>query len=302
MVIRREVEGALSRLVFIIGTGRCGSTLVQEVLARHPEIGFMSNLDDRFAVLNMKGRWNNALYRHVPQTLTRKGRLRFAPSEGYRLLAKRVSPIVVEPVRDLTEADASPWLTERLRKFVHERALVQAKPVFLHKFTGWPRVRFLHEIFPEARFINVFRDGRAVANSLVQVDWWSGFAGPECWRWGPIPNPLREAWERSGRSFVVLAGIEWILLMEAYERARSRVPAKLWLDVRYEDVVQAPEGSFARMLEFANLPQPVGFSRGLQRMKIDPGRAAAYRDDLSLSELELLESILTPTLERLEYR
>jgi hypothetical protein len=285
----------------MVGTGRCGSTLVEEVITRHPEIGFVSNLDDRLSVLNLKGRWNNELYRHVPQALTRKGRLRFAPSEGYRLLARQVSPVVCEPVRDLTEDDASPWLAKRFRDFVHERANTQRKPVFLHKFTGWPRVRFLHKVFPEAKFINVYRDGRAVANSLVQVDWWSGFAGPDSWRWGAIPDALREAWEKSGGSFVALAGIEWILLMDAYEAARSHIPDEAWLDVRYEDAIQTPEPVFSRIFEFAGLTEPSGFSTELQRHRINPGRATAYRDDLTPRELDLLDGILGETLQRYGY-
>ena len=33
-------------LAVVAGTGRCGSTLVQEMLCRHPAIGFVSGLDD----------------------------------------------------------------------------------------------------------------------------------------------------------------------------------------------------------------------------------------------------------------
>lgn len=72
----------------------------------------------------------------------------------------------------------------------------QAKPVFLHKFTGWPRAGFAHAIFPEARFRHVIRDGRAVANSLIQMSWWSGFGGPENWKWGQLSDEDLSAWKR----------------------------------------------------------------------------------------------------------
>jgi len=52
-------------LGFVIGTGRCGSTLVQEVLARHPEVGFVSNLEDKLPGLDLCGRWNNLLLRRA---------------------------------------------------------------------------------------------------------------------------------------------------------------------------------------------------------------------------------------------
>lgn len=52
-------------LAFVIGTGRCGSTLVHEVLARHPGVGFVSNLEDKLPALDLRGRWNNALLRRA---------------------------------------------------------------------------------------------------------------------------------------------------------------------------------------------------------------------------------------------
>src|SRR5215468_3799141 len=142
---------------FVLGTGRCGSSLIHEVIARHPDLGFVSNVDDRLWPLRLKGRRNNELYRRVPEALTRKGRIRFAPSEGYRMLEHEVSPIVCAPARDLVARDASPWLARRFRAFFEERARAQRKPVFSHKFTGWPRARLIDAVLPDARFIHVIR-------------------------------------------------------------------------------------------------------------------------------------------------
>ena len=113
--------------------------------------------------------------------------------------------------------------------FFEERARVQDKPLFLHKFTGWPRSGFLQRILPDARFVNVVRDGRAVANSFLQMPWWRGYEGPEGWGWGPLPEEYQQIWEESGRSFAVLAGLEWRILMEAFEAAQARVPDDQWM-------------------------------------------------------------------------
>ena len=174
---------------FVLGTGRCGSTLVHEVLARHPAVGFLSNVEDRLPLPPIAGRWNNEIFRAVPAALTRKGRLRFAPSEGYRALGRSVSPVLAAPLRDLRAQDVTPWLEQRTRRFFTGRAEAQGRPVFLHKFTGWPRAGFLGRVFPEARFVHVVRDGRAVANSFLQMPWWRGYEGPDAWGWGPLPPP-----------------------------------------------------------------------------------------------------------------
>jgi hypothetical protein len=281
------------RFVFVIGTGRCGSTLIQELLCRHPEIGFMTNLEDRIRLLPAAaGRFNNQLYRRVAPSLTRKGRPRYAPSEGYRALAREVSPMVTESFRDLLASDAMPWVAERFRAFFTERARLQGKPVFLHKYTGWPRTGFVREVFPEARFVNVVRDGRSVVASALRTGWWKGHLGPEHWQWGPLPPAYAAEWETSGRSFPVLAAQSWKILMDAYAAARELVPADRWLDVRFEDVLADPDERFKEMLSFMELDEDPGLYATLARITLSPERQHQYRRLLDPASLALVERSL----------
>jgi hypothetical protein len=300
-------------LAFVIGTGRCGSTMVHEVLARHPAIGFVSNLEDKLPALGLRGRWNNVLLRRAaprdrrfgpfqdrPQLIER-GRLRVAPSEGWQLLERQVSPILVTPYRDLLASDVTPWLETRLRRFFERRMAAQGRPVFLHHVTGWPRARLLHAVFPEARFIHVIRDGRAVANSLLQMSWWTGYQGPSRWINGPLPEPYAREWETCGPSFVLLAGLEWKLLLDAFEAARAAVPSGQWLEVRYEDVVGDPRGQVTAMLEFLGLRWTPEFEAGFSRYTFETGRREAYRRDLEPDQLALLERSLAGHLQAHRY-
>src|SRR3954470_8947546 len=109
------------RYGFVLGTGRCGSTLVHELLSRHPDVGFVTNVDDRTGS-TAAGRMQAELFRRLPAAATRKGRVGLAPSEAYRALEREVSPLVVEPTRDLEAADAVPWLADRFRSFFATRA------------------------------------------------------------------------------------------------------------------------------------------------------------------------------------
>ena len=93
-------------LSFVVGSGRCGSTLVTELIARHPDVGFVSNIDDKFALLDLKGRWNNALFNRSAERdpslrpfrdrrrAVEGGRFRVAPSEGWDVLERQVSSIL----------------------------------------------------------------------------------------------------------------------------------------------------------------------------------------------------------------
>jgi hypothetical protein len=290
-----DAAGA-SRFVFVLGTGRCGSTLVEEVLCRHASVGFVSNLDDRFNLPVSTGRWNGQLYRRLPAAVTQKSRIRYAPSEAYRVLAREVSPLLASPLRDLHADDVTPWLERRFREFFAERAQVQGADTFLHKFTGWPRSGFIRGVFPNARFIHVVRDGRAVANSWLQMPWWLGFEGPDHWQWGPLPPDPAAAWEESGRSFVVLAGLLWKMLIDAFETARAAIPAADWLEVRYEDVAAKPREAFAAMLRFCELPWDAEFERGFSRYSFTASRSDAFRRDLDPADVDRLSRILASQL------
>ncbi len=284
---------------FIISNGRSGSTLIQEILARHPDIGFVSNVEDRFRrVPKAAGRFNNTVYRRVPQSLTRKGRARYAPSEGWRLLNREVSPLILRSSRDLVEADARAmlWIVEDFRKFFEDRARLQGKPVFLHKFTGWPRTGFIRVAFPDARFINVVRDGRAVVASDLRVDWWRGWLGADNLGCGPLPPAYRAEWEASGQSFPLLAGLAWKVVMNAYAAARELVPADQWLDVRYEDVLADPQSRFKEMLEFLGVRGHPAFDAALKRAKIHASRGETFRRLLDAPTLDLLDRSLAEHL------
>jgi hypothetical protein len=283
-------------MIFVLGTGRCGSTLVEEILCRHPAVGFVSNLEDRYPLPPAAARWNGLLYRGLPARATQKGRLRYAPSEAYRALDRQLSPVLSTPSRDLGAADVTPWLERRLQDFFLSRAGAQGVATFTHKFTGWPRVGFLDRVFPEARFIHVVRDGRAVANSWLQMPWWLGYGGPERWQWGPLPRELAADWEASDRSFVVLAGLLWALLIDAYDRAAPALPPERWLEVRYEDVTARPRQTFSTLLDFCGLEWEDGFERGFRRHSFERSRADAFRRDLPAAEVERLTSLLANRL------
>jgi hypothetical protein len=276
--------------IFVISNGRSGSTLVHELLARHPDVGFVSNLEDRLPGLPpAAGRFNNAVYRRVPPALTRKGRVRYAPSEAWRALARQVSPMLINPARDLVAADAIPWVVDRFQQFFAERARAQAKPVFLHKLTGWPRSGFIRAVFPDARFIHVVRDGRAVVASDLRVDWWRGWEGPNGLRAGSLPAAYLAEWEASERSFPVLAGLGWKVAMDAYAAARALVPAGQWLDLRFEDLLTDPPTRAKELLSFAGLPPHPAFDAALARTRFRTDRADAYRAVLGPAALAALE-------------
>ena len=295
-------------LAVVAGTGRCGSTLVQELLCRHPAIGFISGLDDKLPKLNSTGRWNGPLYRAGPprppgmtslrhsRRLLEKGRLRIAPSEAYRLLDRHVTAGFARPARDLLGSDLTPVTARRLRAFFDARIRAQRCDLLLQHVTGWPRTGFLRGAYPDLKVVNVVRDGRAVVNSWLQMGWWDGWQGPSNWYLGPLPAQLHAEWTASGRSFPVLAALGWKMLIGAYANARAIHPPGQWLDLRYEDLIADPRKELMRTLEFLGLDWSPAFEKGFGRHALHGGRGDAYRSELTPLQIGDVEAVLRESL------
>lgn len=282
--------------VVIVGTGRCGSTVFHEIATRHPDVCYLTRAADR-----NPGRpeANRRALRLVDLPFV--GPLawrRFRPSEAWAWWAHHATGFN-RPFRDPVAADVLPRTAERIR------AAFAALPVGrrrrpLVKLTGWPRTGYLAQVFDDARFVHVVRDGRAVVNSFLNVGFWEGWRGPWQWRWGPLEGEDRDAWERHDRSFVALAALQWVILMRAFERARDALPAGRYVEVRYEAFAADPVSELERVLERCDLPRSERLVAAVRGARIASANFK-WRENLSAAQQAVVADCLGPTLERWGY-
>jgi hypothetical protein len=171
----------------------------------------------------------------------------------------------------------------------------------LIKLTGWSRIGFLKEIFDDAKFIHIVRDGRAVANSYLHInEWqWRGWYGPYSWRYGPLSPDDQATWEGSNRSFVALAGLQWRIHTRAIEKARARVDPSQYLEVKYETFCEHTEATCQQVVEFAELRPSAKFERHVAKSPIkDTDR---WRKDLNAEQQTMLTDLLREDLVRYGY-
>jgi hypothetical protein len=289
------------KTTFLVGTGRCGSTLLHEILAKHEEVSFFTNFEDKHQKLGFLGKWGGALYRNNHLAITKAGKKRFAPSEAYQLIARNVSPIYVRPYRDLTSTDLTPWMKERFYNYFNESYKKYNKPTFIHKYTGWSRIGFFSEIFPNAKFVHIVRDGRAVASSWLQMKWWGGYEGINNWLWGELSDEQLGEWKNSNYSFVTLAGISWKILMESYEKGGNILDKERYLVIKYEDFLNEPIEQMKKILAFSELEWTDSFARQFSKFNIRKSRLKAYEKDLNANQLEELENSISDLLEYYGY-
>jgi omega-hydroxy-beta-dihydromenaquinone-9 sulfotransferase len=283
----------ITKPIFIVGTGRCGSTAFHRLLALHPNTMWLSGFTEFFPE---KPLWNRWAVTAAGNSLVRRlfGK-RIKPGENYGFWYRHAYGFA-EPGRDMVRAD----VTARVRKQVPavlEPMLTPKRNRLLIKLTGWPRVGFLNEIFEDAKFIHIVRDGRAVASSLLHIsDWqWRGWYGPYSWRYGPLSPEDQAAWEASNRSFAVLAGLQWRIHTRALETARQALDPSRFLEVRYESFCKDPVEICHRVSEFAELPASAGFERHLRAARIKD-MTDRWRADLTLEQQGMLTDLLRQEL------
>jgi len=203
------------------------------------------------------------------------------------------------PYRDLVAAD----VTDKTKKhlpLMMARILTEKRDRLLLKITGWPRIGFLSEIFEDARFIHVMRDGRAVANSMLNVYFWRGWKGPQNWGWGELLPDQRKEWNEHGQSFVVLAAIQWKILMDAMEDAKRTVSSQKFLEIRYENLCSDPIGQFQKVTQFCELKWTDGFERKLGKYQ-PKNTNEKFKHDLTPKQQRDLEGVLGNHLMRYGY-
>ena len=293
---RESRPEAVDRPVFVVGCARSGTTVVFHALAEHPHFAWISNWSNRFGDASA---WLAlAKLRHAPgvRALGKRG-LRPRPVEGYRPWID-CFPGFNRPARDLAAHDCGDACADRMRALVARHTSVQQSPRFIAKYTGWSRFGFMDRAFPDARYVHVVRDGRAVAASLLEVGFWEGWRGPEQWRWGPLSEEHERLWEASDRSFAVLAGLQWKLLVENIREAGAELGDR-YREVRYEEFAADPLSSVDALRLWCGLPAAARLAERVTALGVrDVGEK--WRT-LGVEEQGRLSEALGPTLRALGY-
>lgn len=147
----------------------------------------------------------------------------------------------------------------------------------------------LHRTFPDARFVHLVRDGRAVAASVLPLDWGPNSAGE--------------------------SGTYWATQLAAGLALETALGPDVVQRVRYEDLVRNPAGTLAPVCDFLGMPYRgdmvvardyrVGaYEQQQQRLVAgppQPGRIEAWREELTMRQIRDFEQATGELLEYLGY-
>ncbi len=290
-------DPSIDRPILLLGTGRSGTTLALDLLARHPEVTWASQFTSRLPRLPYLACYSRMLdYDRLRRRLPTGWWVIPRPTEPNVLLRHVTDGVFTQP-QQLLAADVTPSAVKRYRYAVRQHLRWHGKARYVQKHTGFPRVRYLRTIFPDARFIHVLRDGRAVAHSLARSNFFDGTMSS--WWWGPMRPEYEQEYAESGEAPIVLAAIVWKTLVDMIESAMAELPPHQGMTVRYDMLITRPEPTLADLCAFSELePSPV-FDRRIREFRVS-GSDEKWKQ-LPRAERSLLEDSLEDHLARLGF-
>ncbi len=227
--------------IFVIGTGRSGTTVLGVVLSMHEQVGFLNE---------PKAIWHT-IYDHEDLIGSYS-----QDKANYRLDADDVTQSTVNTANRLFGA----YLTA-----VASSRLVDKYPELVF------RVPFVQKIFPDAKFIFLVRNGWDTCQS---IDNWSKRLGTDVkddthdW-WGVnnrkwhlmvdqivATNPDLQphlATIKNYSDHTNMAAVEWIVTMQEGLKLVDRFGDNIYL-LKYEDLASQPKNSLQNLLDFCELP------------------------------------------------
>ena len=290
------------RSIFILGPARSGTSLLYRLLALHPDVAYISNWNARYP----KATAVAALQRATRSSRSLRRRWFQVDGNAYvygrrRPLSERLIPAPVEGEPVFTAAGilvdgsiTNPNAADALRESIESITRFSGGTHFVNKrVANNQRIDLIHQALPEARFISIVRDGRAVALSLSGVNWWKDTEVP----WAGV-TPTE--WEEQGNDPWELCARNWLNDIEAVETGLSDVPDRLQTTVTYEGFIATPTAQLKRLAEAVDLPISESWIREVESIPF-PDHNQQWKKILPADAIRTITEIQEPALHRLGY-
>jgi Sulfotransferase family len=242
--------------IFLVGSPRSGTTLTVTLFATHPDVANWSEA----------GRLWDPIHYHDP-----------------------------EAEHHWSAEDATPGRIRRLHRWCEWYRQSHGKARFVNKHPrNSMRIAYLRRAFPDARFIHVIRDGRAVVSSILaqigrrerrQKRPMGGFAKPPGWR-ALLRDDLAEQ-----------TALQWQAIVRHVREQREEL-GDAYTEVRYETLCAQPRETYRTLFAFAGLTNDAAALAGIpEQLDVSEG----WRERLTPEQLATIEKAAGDLLRELGY-
>ena len=259
----------IDRPVFIVGLPRSGTTVLYNLLCAHERAAYVTTAVNSFPTAICTMEW---------------ARKKFALNiRGERFLQDSIDADFSSPSEPAMfwgkwigrDTDSLFWPEKRLADFSNAKREEIYNDIkrMIHSFGGngqrfimkYPviqsELRMLQDLFPDARFIHIIRDGRMVANSLVKLynlcnAQLAKINHPTLKHLVPYPRvPKLESYLKEfGADDIRTTAHVWQDSIEVVNAVKGEL--KHFTEIRYEDILANPTGEMKRIFNFIDLPWP----------------------------------------------
>ena len=227
----------MKQIGFIVGTGRCGTTILSQALNSHSKICVPHELQIMVSINNgdrlydkyINGEFDYYKAKHFIRLIEKCCPYRFEEYFNYKKHFYNL---------DYPQSDLRTILTELFDHMCYEFN----KDVFIEQ-TPWngQRLDILQQLFPEMKVIHIVRDGRDVALSYARTPWWSTDLTENISRWAKEVDRIQQFGKNFPNNFI---------------------------ELRYEDLVTNPLDGLEAILKI--------FELNLEPEMLDPERSIDY--------------------------
>lgn len=285
----------MNPFVFIVGSPRSGTTLLERIVDAHPEVAVFHEMwwivkwYKRRMGLTPDGLVTPELISYLLDYSRFRKRLRMSREQLEELLPK------------LVETPEPPSYARFMSGVFDLYGEAQGKRLVGDKTPKYARqIRTLHNLWPEAKFVHLIRDGRDVCLSIMDWERIDRRAIGRCATWADDPVSTAALW--------------WEWNVQLGREAGSSLGPKLYHEMRHESLVADPARECAALCAFLGVPYDgtmLRFHEG--RTRHEPGLDAKaawlpitsglrdWRSQMAPERLERFEATAGELLDELGY-
>ena len=245
------------KLIFLFGCGRSGTTFLSEALGKHP---------DTLLLVERREIW----HRYFPElnVRTRKDAI--------------LGPGFIEPFNSERSVGIRRFL-DKYRRQKGKKLILEKLP--LNSF----RMAFLREVFPEARFIYIERNGLDVAKS-IQIRAAAGWWGKNENKWRLLKEYAKTVdayhWIGRARNHFDRGLMEWRLSTDAAHQELNQMDPDGYHMVSYEKLVRNFEEEMKACFDFIGLTSPAFDGMELRNTAVKTMRTDALQEEIGGERLK----------------
>ena len=254
--------------ILILGPGKSGTTLLNDILSFHPNIYWISNYVNKNPEFLFLSAINN-VYKF--------------PYLAGKIAKLPKSPRACEPFLFFSHymkefhRNESTFKKNEIRKL--QRAISKINDYhkgsyFLTKFTGPPRLEFIEQVFDKPLIIWLDRDPKAILASYYRSKW-------------RYKNSIEEF--RSKNTQEILK--EYAAYYKYLNREKNKLQKLDLKIVKYEDLVKDPVSFIEELLDNLNLKFPASYLNLLNSWNIKKNRNRNYQSLFSQKDVEYIDQL-----------